>query len=300
MIREKQFRTAMDEAVFFFCIGNNLKFAKIFIEQVIQKPIYKIEMMNCRLFKDYIHTKEKTLDYLVLTDNGYVNIEINNYNNSWRIKRDVSYACKILSNSVSKSGEYDNMQKVIQININRLGETEKGYEVYRLNATEEYKGFPKLLTDVIEIYMVNIDFYKKMVYNGNKKFIKKNYLLCAMDLTTNDIDKISEGNEELMEFKKMLEEINSTEDFVKWDYEKDAEMIHNSIVSEARREGLQQGLQEGLEQGLEQGLQEGLEQGKKEKQIEIAEKMLIKQISIEQIVEITGLTEKEIYNLKKN
>ena len=53
--------------------------------------------------------------------------------------------------------------------------------------------------------MINIDFYKKMVYNGNKKFIKKNYLLCAMDLTTNDIDKISEGNEELMEFKKMLE-----------------------------------------------------------------------------------------------
>ena len=78
--------------------------------------------------------------------------------------------------------------------------------------------------------MVNIDFYKEMVYNDNNKFIKDNYLLCAMDLKPDDIDKISEGNEKLMEFKKSLEEINDREDFVKWmSAEEEAVIIKNTM-----------------------------------------------------------------------
>lgn len=228
MIKEKIFYTATNEAVFYYCIGNDLKKAKIFIEQVIKRPIYQIEIKNAKLLKDYMYTKEKVLDYLVLTDIGYINIEINNYNADWRIKRDVSYACKLVSNAVDKAKNYSETERVIQININRLGSTSKGYEVYRLNSEHNSKEFPKTLTDVLEIYTVNIDFYKEMVYNGNKKFIKDNYLLCAMDLQPDDIDKISEGNEDLMDFKEMLEKINDNEDFVKWiSAEKEAEMFKN-------------------------------------------------------------------------
>ena len=53
--------------------------------------------------------------------------------------------------------------------------------------------------------MVNIDYYREMVYNKNKKFIKENYLLCVMDLQPSDIDNIKEGNEFLMEYKNDLE-----------------------------------------------------------------------------------------------
>ena len=66
------------------------------------------------------------------------------------------------------------MPKVIQINVNRLGKTEVGCEVYTINAEDNHEGFDKTLTDIIEIYMINIDFYKERVYNGNKKFIEDN------------------------------------------------------------------------------------------------------------------------------
>ena len=288
----------MNEAVFYYCIGNNPKMAKIFIEQVIKKKIHKIEPRNPKLLKDYMNTKEKTLDYLVLTDEGYINIEINNYYENWRINRDISYACKLLSNSVSNKKDYKQMDKIIQINLNRLGKNKEGLEVYKFNSTYNRKGFPKTLTDIIEIYMINIDFYKEMVYNGNKKFIKDNYLLCAVDLKPEDIDNISEGNESLMEFKKNLEKINDDEDFVNWiSAEKEAEMFERTRILIAEEEATKRGLKKGLEQGLEQGIEQGIEQGRTDEKKEIAKNMKNENIDISTICKVTNLSIEEINEL---
>ena len=259
-------------------------------------------MKNTKLLKDYMNAKERTLDYLVLTDEGYINIEINNYNENWRVNRDITYACKVLTNSLEKKKEYKDMQKVTQINLNRLGKDKDAYEVYRFNATNNSKGYPKTLTDMIEIYMLNVDFYKEMVYNGNKKFIEDNYLLCAMDLQPEDIDNISEGNESLMEYKKDLEKINDNEDFVKWiSSEEEAEMFERTRIlvaeEEATKRGMKKGLEQGLQQGLEQGIQQGIKQGETNKQIEIAKKLLKENIDINVISLATGLCIDELNKL---
>ena len=54
----------------------------------------------------------------------------------------------------------------------------------------------------------------------------------------------------------------------------------------------------GITKGIEKGIKKGIETGKKETTIDIVKKMLLKKISIENISEITGLTKKEILNLK--
>ena len=59
-------------------------------------------------------------------------------------------------------------------------------------------------------------------------------------------------------------------------------------------QGIEQGLEQGIAQGIEQGLEQGIEQGEKKKQIEIAKNMLQKNMSINDIIEITGLTKEEI------
>ena len=59
--------------------------------------------------------------------------------------------------------------------------------------------------------------------------------------------------------------------------------------------GYDKGLKEGIEQGLQQGLEKGIEQNKKD----ILEKLLKTDLSIEQIIEITGFTAAEIEKLKK-
>lgn len=229
----KKFYTAMNEAVFYFSVGLDEKVLKEFIRQVTNLVIYSVEVKNSKLLKDYMNTREKTIDLLVLTNIGYINVEINNNNYEWLNDRNFSYACKILANSVECSQNYKDAEKVLQINLCYLGQTGKGIVKYQVRSEEVVDGFEQIFTEKMEIYVVNVDFFKNMVYNGNKKFIEENYLLCALDLSLKEIDKISEGNEILMNFKDSIEKINNNEDFVKWNYEKEAERIKNTLMKDS-------------------------------------------------------------------
>jgi predicted transposase/invertase (TIGR01784 family) len=63
--------------------------------------------------------------------------------------------------------------------------------------------------------------------------------------------------------------------------EEDARKIRNSELSEAKRDGMKQ----------------GMKQGEHNKQLDIAKKMLIKNVDIQDIIEFTGLSKEEINNL---
>ncbi|MDR2092768.1 MAG: hypothetical protein LBP58_05575, partial [Azoarcus sp.] len=62
-------------------------------------------------------------------------------------------------------------------------------------------------------------------------------------------------------------------------------------------QGRETGLKEGLEQGLEQGLEKGLEQGREEALVSVARNMLKRGMSVEDIVETTGLQPQVIQSL---
>ena len=68
---------------------------------------------------------------------------------------------------------------------------------------------------------------------------------------------------------------------------------------EGREEGLKVGREKGLEEGHKKGHKEGKEEGAKQKSFDIAKRMLEKEIDIETISELTGLTEKEISELDR-
>lgn len=57
------------------------------------------------------------------------------------------------------------------------------------------------------------------------------------------------------------------------------------------------GYKEGWQNGLKDGLEQGIEQGQKNKQIEIAKRLLDKKMEISTISEITGLTIQQIEKL---
>lgn len=71
-----------------------------------------------------------------------------------------------------------------------------------------------------------------------------------------------------------------------------AELREKAIRDE--QNGLRHARKEGREQGREQGREEGLKEGK----IDIARKMLEKNMDIDTICELTGLERKEILKLK--
>ena len=63
------------------------------------------------------------------------------------------------------------------------------------------------------------------------------------------------------------------------------------------KEGIEAGKAQGLEEGKAQGLQEGKAQGMQQSKIEIAKKMLSKGMSLDLVLEMTGLSEEEIKTL---
>lgn len=70
--------------------------------------------------------------------------------------------------------------------------------------------------------------------------------------------------------------------------------IKNSIDT-AKREGKEEGLVEGMEKGLAEGMEKGMNQ----RSLEIARTMLAKGMDVATVMEITGLAESQLLQLKE-
>ena len=68
---------------------------------------------------------------------------------------------------------------------------------------------------------------------------------------------------------------------------------------ESREKGYNSGLKKGLKDGIKEGIKEGIEQGSNNKSIEIARNMLNKNMKIEEISELTGLSIEKIKYINK-
>ena len=78
-------------------------------------------------------------------------------------------------------------------------------------------------------------------------------------------------------------------------------MVQNDVLDTAKLEGREEGLKEGIivgrEKGRAEGREEGRAEGKTEERLANARKMKQKGYPLEDIAEITGLTEEEIAEL---
>ena len=78
--------------------------------------------------------------------------------------------------------------------------------------------------------------------------------------------------------------------------------IKNSIDTakrEGKEEGLTEGMERGLAEGMEKGMAEGMEKGMNQRSQEIARKMLANGMDAATVMEITGLSESQLQQLKE-
>ena len=68
-------------------------------------------------------------------------------------------------------------------------------------------------------------------------------------------------------------------------------------LKQGRKEGMQEGIQQGIQKGRKEGRQEGRQEGMQIREKEMARKMLKKNMSLEDICDVTGLTPEEIKKL---
>jgi predicted transposase/invertase (TIGR01784 family) len=89
--------------------------------------------------------------------------------------------------------------------------------------------------------------------------------------------------------EEIIEEIEKS-------YPEGSEVIM-TIIERYREEGLMKGMEKGIEKGIERGMEKGIELGENRKKIEVAKNLLKINLPIEQIIDVTGLTKKEMEKL---
>lgn len=136
-----------------------------------------------------------------------------------------------------------------------------------------------VLTDRLEIVIIELEKITKMIYKGKIKDDSKIAIWNKFFLNPKGIGgKEMEKNEDVKEAKEKYDDLITD-------------------MSEARLALSRQMYVMDMASCKNEGYSEGLEDGKKSSQIEIAKELLIRKMPIEEISKITKLKKKEIENL---
>ena len=123
------------------------------------------------------------------------------------------------------------------------------------------------------IYEINMDYYNKIWYSKNEDEIKKNQYMIMLDLDKKELKSMPK-DKIVDKYITNVTIVNDDPEFQKYmSEEEDKRKIQNSLISEAKNEGISQ------------------------EKVSIAKNMLNKNMSIEDISDITGLSIEEINKL---
>ena len=208
-------------------------------------------------------------------------------------KRIMFYWSKLYSQEIHRGEDYDVLQKTIVIlianfELDNLKEIPKFHTKWQIRE-EEYRKV--ILTSTLEIHIMELPKLKRQLEKNKGKKKTKIALWSMFLLNPENIgDEDMKENEDIRKAKEELEKIKQNEKDLRlaelrMKYILDQNWFRNS------------GFREGKKEGMKEGIKEGIKEGEKRKQLEIARKLLSLKMSIDPIIEITGLTEEEIKSI---
>ena len=232
--------------------------------------------MNTVYVIDNVLEKGKVSDVLFETKGYVFNFEFNNRKWDGLIERNDAYLGKVKNDLIRRTKSYASLPKVIQININNF------YCFLSKENLLEFKSRDKygiIESDKWGKIYVNLKLIREK-YDRGLNLSKLEKELVILTLTkVDEIDKLAEGDEELMEVAKELKRLtNDAYTIGLYDEEEERRRIENSIKITAK----------------EQGLKQGFEQGAKEREKSIAKNLLEIGIPTNDIIKATGLSKKQI------
>ena len=262
----------------FFSRKGNEKFLIDFLESLLVTKIESIEIRE-EVNLEQLKNEEKSgrLDLQAkLGDGTIVNIELQMRNEHNIEERTTYYSSKVISRETKRGTDYRDINQVIMINI--LGYEMFGFDEYISKTAivlDKHRDYEVLRG--IQWYFIELPKFRRLHPDMNEEI---NQWLVFMDDHDKETIKMVEKNNKI--FERARKEMNYlTGDAAvqrlaelreKW------EMDRVSAINYATRKGKSEGA--------------------KEKQIEIAKKLLKMGMTVEQIKEATKLSEKEIKKLK--
>ena len=270
-----------------FLNPNNSDLLKALLEFILKIKIDKLEIKKTELLSGNVNVKDKRVDAIVHTGNKKIEIEINSQNKDYLHTRSTAYICNIYQSNASVGDTYNEDTDIIQVNLTwGLGKNNEEMKIYKIM---NEKG--ELYVKNFIIYEINMDYYDKIWYSKDEEEIKKNQYMIMLDLDKKELKNMPK-DKIVDKYITNVTIVNDDPEFQKYmSEEEDKRKIQNSLLSEAKEEG--------ISQGYTSGINDGISKGKNKKSIEIAKNMLKKNMSIEDISDITGLSIEEINKLTK-
>ena len=272
----------------FFGKKGNEEFLIDFLEALLKIKITKIEIQeDVNLEQLSVEEKGGRLDIQAILNDGVIaNIEMQVRNNHNMEVRTTFYASKIMSRETSRGEDYRSIKKIILINI--LGYNMfKKYDEYIHKTAIVLDGHrDEIVIDNIEWWFIELPKFRKMHKNIDNKI--EQWLLFIDDEEKELVKMAEEKNQTLQKAREKMNYLTGDAAVRRLAELREIwELDYNSDINYAR------------EKGEKSGLKKGRKEGEQKKSIEIAKKLLKLQMPIEQISEITSLTEEEINNIKK-
>ena len=279
-----EFYTCRNDRAFkeVFLNPNNSDLLKALLEFILKIKIDKLEIKKTELLSGNVNIKDKRVDAIVHTGNKKIEIEINSQNKDYLHTRSTAYICNIYQSNANVGDTYNEDTDIVQVNLTwGLGKNNDEMKIYKIM---NEKG--ELYVKNFIIYEINMDYYDKIWYSKNEEEIKKNLYMIMLDLDKKELKNMPK-DKIVDKYITNVTIVNDDPEFQKYmSEEEDKKKIQNSLLSEAKEEGISQG----IEQGYTSGISDGIKQ--------TAKNLLSMNMTLENISKATGLTVEEIKNLK--
>ena len=265
-------------------VGNE-RITKKFLENIMNRKIESIDLnQNPILRRELKDDKIGVLDIIAKLDNKEnCNVEMQIIDKKNVVERILFYWSKLYIRSIKKGIDYDKLEKTIVILITDF-EIENLKDVPALSKWQlrEETNRAQILTEKLELYIIQLP------RKGN---IKNKELKEWLSFIENPKDmEVIEAMKKIEELKEAGEKLNKISEDEKM--QRIAELREKAIMDEKAIYA------RGVDVGKEEGIKQGIEQGQKDKQIEIAKKMLEENENIEKILLYTGLSKEELKKIK--
>lgn len=256
---------------------------KALLEDILKIRVEKLELdKSTELSNDNIKNKNGRLDLrAVINGNVECDIEIQLLTHDNILERFVYYWSKTYTANLHIGENYNKLRKTISIiivdnNIEQFRGIDKSHTRWQIRE-EKYNEI--MLTDYFQIDIIEM---RKAIkeYETNTSDGLLQWMMFLNNPENKEVIKIMEENNNIKEAKEELNRISQ-----------DDSLRRMALRAEIARMD--------YEQCLYEAKRDGIVKGAKQKELDIARKLLNKKIDINEIADITGLSVDEINDLKK-
>ena len=249
------------------------------LELILEIKIDYLEIKKTELLSGNVNIKDKRVDAVVYAGNKKIDIEINSQDKDYVKPRNTAYICNMYQSHTLVGELYDEKTDIVLVNLTwGLGSKESKKTKYMI-MSEDGKQYVKNFI----IYEINMDYFDKLWYSKNEEEIKKNMYLIMLNLDKKELEAMPKDKRDKIVDKYITNVtiVNDNPEFQKYmSEEEDKKKIQNSLISEAKNEGISQGISE--------------------EKNNVAKNLLSMNMPIEDISKATGLSLEEIKNISKN